>query len=97
MIYEIEIKSDQFVLLGQKPYAWQVLVPVDVGLISGDYIKYLEVDSLNVLTGAALLGLIDCISEGDMVVNEGSSVYAYCYVIGLSLGSGSVGGSLMVG
>jgi hypothetical protein len=97
MIYDIEIKSNQFVLLGQKPYAWQVLVPTDVGLVRGDMIRYLELDSFNVLTGAALLGFIDCVGSGDMLVNEGSSVYAYCSVIGLGLGSGKVGSSLMVG
>ena len=96
MTYAIEIKENQFMLLMSKPFAWQVLIPIDSGLVRGDVINYLEVDSLNVLTGRALAGIIDFVGSGDMILNEGSSTYAYCYRVSESIGMATIGGTLIV-
>lgn len=97
MIYSINAKFDQFVLLASNPYSWQVMVNKSVGLVSGDNIKYIEVNSLGVPTGAELIGVIRWVGSGDMEINNGSVVIAYCYVIGRSVGMAAIGVNLIVG
>lgn len=96
MIYSIEIKTDQFILLLSKPFSWQVLIPINTGLLRGDMIKYIEVDSYNVATGREVLGVIKFIGSGDMVVNNGSSEWAYCERVSEPIGIARIGNSLMV-
>jgi len=96
MIYSIDIKSDQFILLLNKPFSWQVLIPVNTGLLRGDMIKYREVDSLNIATGRELLGVIKFVGSGDMVVNDGSSEWAYCERVSEPIGIAKIGSSFIV-
>ena len=96
MIYSINAKTNQFVLLAQKPFAWSVLVPKSVGLDRGDIIKYIEVDSLNVPTGAELTGVIKYVAVGDVYVNNGSSIYVFCSNVSEGIGTAAVGFSLIV-
>lgn len=96
MIYSIDAKFDQFVLLASNPYSWQVLISKSVGLQVGDRIKYIEVNNSMVPTGAELIGVIRWIGSGDIEMNNGSSTFAYCYNISQGVGLARVGSSLIV-
>lgn len=77
MIYTITAKSDQFICLINKPYAWQVLVPSTAGLTRNDKIRYNEVDDNNDLTGRYVVGLVKFVGKGDVIITNNSSVFAY--------------------
>ncbi len=96
MIYTIDIKINQFVLLLDKPFSWQVLVSKSVGLIKGDRIRYREVDNSLVPTGRDLIGIILWLGSGDMIVNNNTSVFAYCYNVSQGLGSAKIGESFII-
>lgn len=96
MIFSINAKVNQFVLLAAPPFAWSVLVPVSAGLVRGDSIKYIEVDSLNVPTGAELIGIIESVGSGDIYVNDGSSMYVFCLNVSQGIGTARIGSTLIV-
>lgn len=96
MTYSIEIKENQFILLMDKPFSWQVLIPINTGLLRGGMIKYIEVDSLNIATGRELIGIIKFIGSGDMVVNDGNSEYAYCEKVSEGIGMARIGDTFIV-
>ena len=96
MIFDINAKVNQFVLLMVRPFSWQVLVSKSVGLVREDRIRYIEVDSFNVPTGRELIGIVKFIGSGDELVNDGSSVYAYCLPVSEPIGSAVLGSSFIV-
>lgn len=77
MIHTLTAKSDQFVLLLERPYYWQVMLPISSNVVTGDYILYLEVTNLGVETGRQVSGSVESVGTGDLVVNNNSSTYAY--------------------
>ena len=96
MIYDINAKVNQFVLLASNPYSWEVLVSKSVGLLRGDRIRYNEVNSLGVPTGRVMIGVVEFVGSGDILINEGESVLAYCSVVSESIGLARVGASLII-
>lgn len=96
MIYPVNIKSDEFVLLQKKPYSWQRIVPLTAGLIPGDKIKLIEVNSINVPTGNELIGVIKFLSNSDLIVSNNKDVLVFCQDVSESIGSLSIGSSLII-
>ena len=96
MIYPVNIKSDEFVLLQKKPYSWQRIVPLTAGLSKGDKIKLIEVNNSNVPTGNELIGVIKFLSNGDLIVSNNKDVLVFCQDVSESIGSLSIGSSLII-
>jgi hypothetical protein len=96
MIQPINIPINQFELLLNKPYSWKVLVQKSWGLIKGDQIKYIEVNSVELPTGRELIGLIDCVSNGDELINEGVNTWAFCLNVSRGLSNAVLGESLVI-
>lgn len=93
----INAKIGQFEALISNPKAWQVLGLKTWGLVRGDEIKYIEVDSLNVPTGRVRIGVVFYVGNGDLEINEGSSTLYYCQDIQTIVGEAIVGRSLIIG
>lgn len=96
MIQPINIYTNQFELLLLQPFSWKVLVQKSWSLSKGDKIKYVEIDSNELPTGRELVGLINCVSDGEEYINEGKSTWAYCQDISVSIGGARVGENLIV-
>lgn len=96
MIYSINAKVNQFVLLASNPYSWQVIVSESVGLVKNDRIEYVEVNSLGVPTGRTMIGIIEFLGSGDISINEGKSLIAYCSNVSESIGLMRIGESLII-
>ena len=96
MIYPINIKQNQFTLLNKKPYSWQRIVPLTAGLSKGDKIKLIEVDSMDVPTGNELIGVVKFLSNGDLIVSNNKDVLVFCQDVSESIGSLSIGSSLII-
>jgi len=96
MTQPINIHINQFELLLKKPFSWKVLILKSWSLSKGDKIKYIEVDSVELPTGRELIGLIDCISEGDEKINEGLNTWAYCQDVSRGLSNAVIGESLVI-
>jgi len=96
MIYSINAKVNQFVLLASNPYSWQVIVSKSIGLVKNDSIKYVEVNSLGVPTGRTMIGVIEFLGSGDILINEGESLIAYCSNVSESIGLMRIGESLII-
>lgn len=97
MIQNINAKINQYEALIRRPFAWEVLGLKSWGLIKGDCIRYVEVDSLNVPTGREKIGVVKfnyCSDEG--YKNKDLTIY-YCDKIQEGLGNAIVGVSLIVG
>jgi hypothetical protein len=96
MIYPVNIKSDQFILLKKKPYSWQIILPLTAELSKGDKIKLIEVNSINVPTGNELIGVVKFLSNGDLIVSNNKDVLVFCQDVSESIGSLSIGSSLII-
>ena len=96
MIYSINAKVNQFVLLASNPFSWQVIVSKSIGLVKNDSIKYVEVNSLGVPTGRTMIGVIEFLGSGDILINEGESLIAYCSNVSESIGLMRIGESLII-
>lgn len=96
MIQPINIKQNQFTLLLLPPYSWKVLVQVVWNLKVGDKIKMIEVDSVELPTGRELIGLIDCVSNGDELINEGLNTWAFCLNVSRGLSNAVIGESFVI-
>lgn len=96
MTQPINIHINQFELLLLPPYSWKVLVLKSWGLQKGDKIKYIEVNSVELPTGRELIGLIDCLSNGDELINEGVNTWAFCLDVSRGLSSAVLGESLII-
>lgn len=97
MIYPINIKQNEFILLKLKPFSWQRIIPLTAGLSKGDTIKLIEVDSLNLPTGHEMVGTVRFLSNGDMIVDNNKSVLVYCENVSSGLSNEVIGGSLIIG
>jgi len=96
MIYSINAKVNQFVLLASNPFSWQVIVSKSIGLVKNDSIKYIEVNNLGVPTGRTMIGVIEFLGSGDILINEGESLIAYCSNVSESIGLMRIGESLII-
>lgn len=96
MTQPINIHINQFTLLLKKPFSWKVLILKSWSLSKGDKIKYVEVDNNELPTGRELVGLIDCVSNGDELINEGVNTWAYCLDVSRGLSSAVLGESLII-
>ncbi len=92
----INASIGQFEALIRNPKAWQVLGLISWGLIRGDEIKYIEVDSLNNPTGRDRIGVVFYVGSGDIEINQGTSTFYYCQDIQTVVGEAIIGRSLIV-
>lgn len=97
MQQSINASIGQFTALISHPKAWQVLGLKSWGLVRGDEIKYIEVDSLSAPTGRERIGVVFYVGNGDLVIDKGSSTLYYCQDIQTIVGEAIVGRSLIVG
>lgn len=97
MIFEIEVAINYFEILSKQPYAWQLLVSSDLGVVKGDTLKLIEIDSSKVPTGNTRVGIVRFVELGEILFNNGENVLAYCYNVERPIESSIIGDSLIVG
>lgn len=97
MQQSINASLAQFAALIRSPKAWQVLGLKSWGLIRGDEIIYVEVNSLSVPTGRTRIGVVFYVGNGDIEYLDKLSVVYYCQDIQTGLGEAIISKSLIVG
>ncbi len=93
----VQASIAQFNALIRSPKAWQVLGLISWGLVRGDEIKYVEVDSEDVPTGRERIGVVFYVTVGDLLINSGTTTFYYCQDIQIGLDEAILGRSLIVG
>lgn len=93
----INASLGQFAALIRSPKAWQVLGLKSWGLVRGDEIRYIEVDSLSVPTGRDRIGIVFYVGNGDIEYLNKLSVVYYCQDIQTGIGEAIIGKSFIVG
>lgn len=96
MIYSIEVKSDRFECLMNRPFSWELLIDKSVGLVKGDRVQVIEVSNSMVPTGNKRIGVVMFLSNGDVMYNNNSSIMVYCEDISRPVGDASISSSFII-
>lgn len=96
MIYDVTCAINRFELFVIPPFSWQILVAGNLGVVKNDRIRLVEVDSFNVPTGRSMIGVVNSVGNGDMVVNNNSDVYVFCLNVSQEIGAASIGLSFII-